>query len=218
MTAMLTFSGDPALLPGGLRTRLQRWLANRYGQAQSWHIDLIRSAGKRGRNRRILRARNAQGYAIAVKSHDSRLRNRREYHALRKLHDTMSDSIAPIYLAHDCKYYAMEWVDGPLLSRSLGQSDHAVRIAQTGQWLARLHAHATPRRLCETRLPDLQLPWRRGSGEIAVATTRLKQRLRTLEPGRQGRARSCMGISMPETSLYCPIGSWCSTGRKMVLA
>lgn len=188
MTPSLTFASTDDPLHADIALRLRSWLASRYGQALDWNIDLIRTGGRSGRTRRIMRARSADGQAIALKSHDSRLRNRTEFHALRKLHDATSDSILPIYLAKDCKYYTMEWVDGPLMSQSLGRADHGQRIAQTGTWLARLHTHRFPRPLFETHLPNLRLPWRPGTDAVGQASARLKQQLRMVSMSSGPRA------------------------------
>lgn len=187
MTQTMPLPGATAALSPDIPARLQRWLSRHYGRRQAWHMDLIRNAGRSGRGRRILRLRNDDGQSIAIKSHDSRLRNRSEFHALRKLHEAAPDSIAPIYLARDFKYYAMEWLEAPLLSAALGRGDHAERITQAGAWLAGLHAHAAPRRFLETRLPNLQISGldlsrfrspRPGSEATRLASGRLRQRLR----------------------------------------
>ncbi|MFV0245084.1 MAG: phosphotransferase family protein [Qingshengfaniella sp.] len=173
-------SSDPAStgpLPPALTDKIRRALIQAFGDRGTWQIELERSIGRTGRRRMLVRAGNPlTGQDVAIKVHAARQRNRSEFRALSHLHRRSQASVAPFFLGRGNGFFAMEWIDAPLMKRRLEGPDRAAALTALGAWLADLHGSGPAPWSTWWRTPRLGLPLLDGTGPIGQATARLRAR------------------------------------------
>ncbi len=127
-------------LPDALVEAMGRWVRQQPGDAEGWSFRVGRHVGRKGgRGRVILQATDAQGRDIAIKAHQSRLRNIGEYRALAAMAAAVPDTVRPIHLDARGRFMAVEWIDGPRLAEIIGGSAREELLVRAGNWLGRLH-------------------------------------------------------------------------------
>lgn len=163
---------------------LVHWLGEQYGDPGCWTVQKVSERGRAEDARRLFRAeRRDPELNLAIKANADRAGNRRQFQALRNLSQAIEDCVAPIALGPDDRFFAMAWVDAPLLDTRMDGPGRAAALTRAGGWLARLQAATAGRPPRGSTLHSLRQPPRR-EGTRAVAE-RLRARMRQL-PTRSG--------------------------------
>ena len=132
---------DSSSPPQELVDRIRSSLSGRYSAEDSWSIKMIHEKRLTGRQHRLFRARDREtGRTIAIKADSVTRRNREQYGALRSLRQKTEACVSPLYLAHDDRFFAMEWIEAPLLVHELHGPARHEALALAGDWLARLQS------------------------------------------------------------------------------
>lgn len=166
--------------PPKIISRLRKALGRQFGDADGWAITVARKFGAAsGRKRSIFRAHNATlGRTVALKAHSSRSRNWTEFRALQSLHRHTGDCVSPIFLDPGARFYAMDWIDAPLLSKQMNGPERQTSLILAGKWLAHLHTARDRIPFLKRTVKFLHLPiWDRHRLVREVAS-KLRQRMR----------------------------------------
>jgi hypothetical protein len=165
-----------------LEQRIREWLGQHFGKSATWTIKTyVKKSFSAGRERWILQALDpATDRRVALKTNSTKKSNRAEYEALRSLREQMPDSVAPLHLAPDGLFFALEWIDAPLLSDRMSGPDRPAAIERAGDWLRRLHDSTGGRSWAPSMKKGLQVPLWGGFGPAGGATARLRERRRAV--------------------------------------
>ena len=132
---------DATQIDPGLETAIVSALA-RSVAAGTWQLRHL--AAKRqdaSRRRHLLRADHVESTrALAIKVHSQPRVTAREVAAMTQLSELTPDSLAPVYVDPENRFYALPWCEAPSLWPRIEAGDRAGALRLAGAWLARLHA------------------------------------------------------------------------------
>lgn len=196
-------------LPEALAGAIDAWLSDHHPGVGPWSLQMVQhKVFPSGRERRLIRARaDGARHSVAIKANSDRRTNRAEFAALAALARYTADVVAPLHLAENGQFFAMEWIDAEPFERRLDDASRPEALVRAGAWLGGLHRASrglepTGVRL---RLPEPPLLVRRGDPGLAAA--RLRARLRRLP-----RARG--PLVMLHGDAHC--GNFFDTGTRIV--
>ncbi len=124
-----------------------------------WDLKVIAQRGSKDLRRVVLRAQNLKtDYTLALKINVDQDVNHKEFTALKEMHAETRDSVTPVFICEDNRFFLLEWVTGPELSNLVSGEDRSALLKRAGRWLADLQARtrgrpATLAAKIVTRLP-----------------------------------------------------------------
>lgn len=171
-----------------LERRIVAWLREWAGTGGSWDVSLIETRRfASGRLRRVFRARHdPSGRTVAVKTNSSARANRAEYMALETLHRSAAGTVLPLALSPGGEFFAIGWIDAPLLKHRMEAGDRHGALLLAGSWLAEVQRHTAGMVPTGRLVTGLRLPlWARpGSARYAIRCLRARSRRLARQAGR----------------------------------
>lgn len=165
-------------IPDALLPRMISWLEASCGGQGAWDVELVKSVGPVGRQRQIMRADNHKtGQSIGLKTNSSARQTKAEFDALWAMKNTVSDSVTPLHLDPEGQFFALEWVDAPVLNERIRSGDRAAATREAGEWLARLHNASRGMDVDNGQKREISLPFWTGFGPVGRARRRMRRRL-----------------------------------------
>ena len=105
----------------------------------SWQLRRVVSRDKSEGFEAVFHARAADGRQLAVKQCAHPRKTINEYHALQRLAESSGESLRAFALDPQSRFFAMEWVDAPLVKQMMHEPNRLELIQAAGRWLRRLH-------------------------------------------------------------------------------
>lgn len=169
-------------IPDALLTQMTSWLEASYGGQGAWDVTLVKSVGPFGRQRQIMRAENPKiGQVIGLKTNSSARQTKAEFDALGAMKIAQPESVTPLHLDPKSGFFALEWIDAPVLIERVRSGDRAAATREAGAWLAQLHGAPSERDPKTGQDRGISLPFWTGFGPVGRAQRRMRRRLRGLK-------------------------------------
>ncbi|MDO5706498.1 MAG: phosphotransferase [Paracoccus sp. (in: a-proteobacteria)] len=116
---------------------ISRDLSARLGSR--WSLRMIYHRMRPAGVQRVWHARSEDGRDLAIKAGATPDSTRMQFDALIAMVRANPDSVAPWFIAPDDSFFAMDWVQAPVLKARMQDAGRLDLLRDAGRWLRRLH-------------------------------------------------------------------------------